>query len=154
MSFTYSQSMILRLRERLLTLFLSQAIQEHWTFTLNFWSVCLIWCKKNKRDDAVVNVHAVGHANHHFESNMPLESTHNYNKYNTIQYNTLQFEIDHKCNFISNILLSTQKIIHGKRSIIIIGHSIGCYMIFIVLRQSHIIRTHTIDMIHLIPFIF
>jgi predicted esterase len=96
--------------------------------------------------DVSYEIFCPGHANHHLGNHEDLDMGNDYKTYG------LDFQIEHKIAFIHNIL-DTQSF-GEPNDIILIGHSIGAYMILEMLNLSSKIAAQTKHISLLMPFIF
>lgn len=86
------------------------------------------------------DIYCPGHALHHLDDGSGC----NY------QSKGLEFQIEHKIAFITHILKSTR--FDGE--IILVGHSIGSFMVLDIISKNVLIKKHTKHVSLLMPFIF
>ena len=103
-----------------------------------------------------ISCHGVGHANHHLESSLKSKDAHGISD-ETASYG-LEFQICHKLAFITSVLECSRYNLEIGRSkddteVMMIGHSIGAYMVIDVLTRSEELMHQTKHVLLLMPFI-
>ena len=102
-----------------------------------------------------ISCHGVGHANHHVEGS-PSSSSRSHPSDDAEKYN-LEFQICHKLVFISSVLDESRHNegnCYSKADVMMIGHSIGSYIVLDMLERCEQLRLRTRFINLLMPFIF
>lgn len=105
-----------------------------------------------------ISCHGVGHANHHLQGSLTCKASNGID--DDSQYFGLEFQICHKLAFITSILekdmeqsgLNNENC-RNNTEVMMIGHSIGAYMVIESLTRSERLMQLTVDVILLMPFI-
>lgn len=103
-----------------------------------------------------ISCHGIGHANHHLQGSSTSLETH-VDSCGSSSYG-LEFQICHKLAFITSVLQSPQ---HNQEigrlkddtEVMLIGHSIGAFMVIDVLTRSDQLMRQTRHVLLLMPFI-
>ena len=126
-------------------------------FYTSFLERLLITVQNNKyfENYDTISCHGVGHANHHLDGSKTSELN---GAYDDSQCYGLEFQISHKLAFIMSVLdspecnLQVGKLKDGVE-VMMIGHSIGAYMVIDILTRSEQLMQRTRDILLLMPFI-
>jgi hypothetical protein len=110
-------------------------------FYTDFLDKFLCMCRAIKDLSYRINLHAVGHANHHLNKASDASD----NEHTGMQHG-LDFQIQHLDCFIESIMSASNA------KLLLIGHSIGCYMILEVICSNVLVRERTVEIIQLMPF--
>jgi pimeloyl-ACP methyl ester carboxylesterase len=100
----------------------------------------------------VIKLHGVGHANHHLEGRACKSST----AAEDAESFNLEFQILHKLSFISSVLDCSSDASSAEQldcEIMLIGHSIGAYMVIDALQRCEQLTFRTKHIVLLMPFI-
>jgi Lipid-droplet associated hydrolase len=126
--------------------------------TLHFYTSFLEKLYKNIVDSAhfakydIIECHGVGHANHHLEGPSCDSST----TAGDAESFNLEFQILHKLSFISSVLTCSRDAATSEQSnceIMLIGHSIGAYIVIDALQRCEQLTFQTKHIVLLMPFI-
>ena len=89
---------------------------------------------------------AIGHANHHLKDNNDSNSS-------LHELFGLDDQIEHHLAFVCSKLIESKKN-RENTQFVLIGHSIGCYMVLEMLKRSKELKASTCSICLLMPFIF
>ena len=103
-----------------------------------------------------ISCHGVGHANHHLQCSLTSKDIHGISD-ETASYG-LEFQIRHKAAFITSVLECPRHNLEIGNSkddtdVMMVGHSIGAYMVIDVLTRSEELMHQTKHILLLMPFI-
>ena len=100
-------------------------------------------------------IHGVSHANHHLEFSMVNSDVKFLEKYSEVY--DLEFQICHTLEFVNSILKKdsapSNAVADGDYDIMLMGHSIGAYMVLEMMRRIPNITRSTRHLLLLMPFI-
>lgn len=99
-------------------------------------------CYARKLICCELNLYGIGHLNHH------LINEDIYNE--SYERFDLNDQINHKIEYLTKIIMKSE---YKTMEFMFISHSIGSYIVFDILNRDSVIRSHTGEVISLMPFI-